>query len=118
MNYQELEKSIKLNKENMFEQLNNIRDYCYNQSKEAGWHDNPREDGTMIALIHSELSEAMEGLRKELMDDHLPHRPMAEVELADAIIRICDFAGYKGYDLSGAVKEKLEYNLHRADHKK
>ena len=35
MNYQELEKSIKLNKENMFEQLNNIRDYCYNQSKEA-----------------------------------------------------------------------------------
>ena len=118
MNYKELEKSIKLNKENMFEQLNNIRDYCYNQSKEAGWHDNPREDGTMIALIHSEVSEAMEGLRKDLMDDHLPHRPMAEVELADTIIRICDFAGHKGYDLSGAVKEKREYNLHRADHKK
>ncbi len=98
--------------------INELTELCYNRAKQAGWHDNPREDGTMIALIHSEISEAMEGLRKDLMDDHLPHRKMAEVELADAIIRICDFAGAKGYDLGGAIMEKLEYNLNRADHKK
>ena len=43
---------------------------------------------------------------------------MAEVELADAIIRILDYAGAFGYDIEGAIKEKLEYNKHRADHKR
>jgi hypothetical protein len=51
------------------------------------------------------------------MDDHLPHRFMAEVELADAVIRIADYCGRFGYDLGGAIEEKLEYNRHRADHK-
>jgi len=103
---------------NMYENLNKLAEYCYNEAKQAGWHDTPREDGTMIALIHSEISEALEGLRKNQMDDHLPHRPMAEVELADALIRILDFAGMKGYDLGGAVREKLDYNRTRSDHKK
>lgn len=98
--------------------INELVNICHGNAKAAGWHDNPREEGTMIALIHSEISEAMEGLRKDLMDDHLPHRKMAEVELADAIIRICDFAGSKGYDLGGAIVEKVKYNLNRADHKK
>lgn len=101
-----------------FPALNALRDLCYSRSKEAGWHDKPREDGTLIALIHSELSECLEGLRKDCQDDHLPHRKMAEVELADAIIRICDFAGLKGYDIAGAIQEKLAYNLKRVDHKR
>jgi hypothetical protein len=71
-----------------------------------------------LALAHSELSEALEGFRKGLMDDHLPHRPMCEVELADTIIRILDLAGYLGYDIGGAVMEKLAYNATRADHKR
>jgi hypothetical protein len=59
----------------------------------------------------------MEGERKGLMDTHLKHRPMAEVELADLLIRLCDYAGRWGYDLGGAVVEKMYYNAHREDHK-
>lgn len=77
-----------------------------------------RNKGEMLMLIVSEISEAMEGERKDLMDDHLPHRKMAEVELADAIIRILDYSAGHGYDIEGAVREKREYNAHRADHKK
>lgn len=98
--------------------LNQLRDLCHSRSRNAGWHDVQREDGTLLALIHSEVSEALEGLRKDAQDDHLPHRKMAEVELADALIRILDFAGLKGYDIAGAFEEKLEYNLRRADHRR
>lgn len=70
-----------------------------------------------LCLIHSEISEAMEGHRKNLNDDHLPHRKMLEVELADAVIRIGDLAGYLGLDLGGAIVEKLAYNQVRQDHK-
>lgn len=59
----------------------------------------------------------MEGHRKGLMDDKLPHRPMIEVELADAVIRIGDLCGALGLDLGGAISEKLIYNSNRADHK-
>lgn len=75
-----------------------------------------RNKGELLALIHSEISEALEGERKQLMDDHLPHRKMAEVELADALIRIFDYAGGFGYDLNGAFWEKMTYNAKRADH--
>ena len=60
----------------------------------------------------------MEGDRKNLMDDKLPHRKMLEVELADAVIRIFDLAGREGLDLGGALVEKLQYNQIRPDHKK
>lgn len=70
-----------------------------------------------LCLIHSEISAAMEGHRKGLQDDKLPGRPMIEVELADAVIRICDLAGALGLDLGGAISEKMAYNAQRADHK-
>lgn len=70
-----------------------------------------------LCLTHSEISEAMEGHRKGLMDDKLPHREMIEVELADTVIRIMDLCGALGLDLEGAINEKLEFNKHRPDHK-
>lgn len=51
----------------------------------------------LLMLVVSELVEAMEGERKDLMDDKLPHRKMAEVEMADAAIRILDYMG--GFEL-------------------
>jgi NTP pyrophosphatase (non-canonical NTP hydrolase) len=72
--------------------------------------------GTKICLMHSELSEALEGLRKGKQDDHLPHRKAEEVELADAIIRILDYCGWRGFDIAGALAEKLAYNATRQDH--
>lgn len=69
-----------------------------------------------LCLIHSEISEAMEGHRKGLMDDKLPHRKMIEVELADAMIRIGDLAGALGLDLGGAIAEKMAFNAKRPDH--
>ena len=106
------------------ENINELTQICFNASKKAGWHTDlqtgellDRNKGEMLCLVHSEISEAMGGERKDLMDDKLPHRKMAEVELADAIIRICDYAGRWGYDLGGAIVEKLDYNANREDHK-
>jgi len=108
----------------MADNINDLVNICFGNAKAAGWHSTLGNDTvtkylkpTQLMLMVSELSEAMEGERKGLMDTHLPHRPMAEVELVDAVIRIADYCGRWGYDLGGAVVEKLEYNKSRADHK-
>ena len=74
---------------------------------------NPLE---LLMLSVTEISEAVEGVRKNQMDDHLPHRKMEEVEVADAIVRLLDYAGGRGLDVAGALVEKLAYNITRADH--
>jgi len=117
---------------------NVLVDYCHGASAAAGWWGELEQTGDLpydvaevrgdgrfgkalvaqkLCLIHSEVSEAMEGHRKGLADDKLPHRPMIEVELADAVIRIADLAGALGLDLGGAIAEKMEYNRNRPDHK-
>lgn len=76
-----------------------------------------RNVGELLALVHSEISEALEGHRKSLADTHLTHRSMFEVELADAMIRILDIAAHLAPELPAALLEKLEYNRNREDHK-
>jgi NTP pyrophosphatase (non-canonical NTP hydrolase) len=98
--------------------LKNIQDKCFGQATAMGWHQSStKNEAVCIALCHSELSEALEGFRKDLMDEHLPHRKMAEVELADCMIRIFNLAGSCGFDLAGAIAEKHAYNAVREDHK-
>lgn len=103
--------------------LNDYADVCHHIAKETGWWTNldgtpkERNKGELLLLIITEICEAAEGLRKDLMDDKLPKRKMVEVELADALIRIFDFAGGYGLDLEGALREKLSYNKSREDHR-
>jgi hypothetical protein len=100
------------------------QDIAHKTATDAGWYLDPatgnpveRNFGEVVALMHSELSEALEADRKGLMDDKLPHRDGREVEFADCIIRILDTAAALGLDVPGAVIEKNRYNRQRADHK-
>ena len=97
----------------------------HTRNVEAGWWTNletgeplKRNVGEILMLCVTELAEAMEGHRKNRMDDKLPHRPMFDVEIADTLIRLFDIAGSC---LAGQVAvsfgEKLEYNRKREDHK-
>ena len=70
-----------------------------------------------LCLIHSEVSEAMEGHRKDLVDEKLPEFDAITVELADACIRIFDLAGALGLHLGDALAAKMAYNSQREDHK-
>lgn len=90
-----------------------IQDRAYQNSRSHGFWDHPRNKGEAFMLIVSELVEGFEGVRKDLMDDHLPARRMEEVELADAVIRIMDYAAGFHLDVAGAVLEKMEYNKKR-----
>lgn len=100
--------------------LNVLANDIHDDSVSAGWWDDGEDKyvlATKLMLVVSEVAEAMEGLRKDQWDDHLPHRKMVEVEVADALIRLLDFSSALNMDIGSAVMEKLEYNRNRLDHK-
>lgn len=109
----------------LYDGLTRMTRICHDAAFKAGWwHDLKTGEllevnhGEKFMLMVSEIAEAMEGNRTNAMDSHLPHRSSVEVELADALIRIHDYAGRCGLDLGSAVIEKLDYNAQREDHKR
>lgn len=108
-----LEESVDLNKYQVkrIKQLHSltIDHFCQEAFATAiskGWHDEEHETGTMLALIHSEVSEALEADRKGDSEN------FAE-ELADVCIRIFDLCGSKDIDLQAAILKKMEFNKSR-----
>lgn len=75
-----------------------------------------RNIGELLMLTVSELAEALEGFRKNLNDDHLPHRKMFDVEIADTFIRLFDICGGLEIDIGAIFEEKMAYNAKRIDH--
>ena len=94
-------------------QLNkiDIQDLCndaYQTALSKGWHEEPREFGTVVSLMHSELSEALEADRR-----HEGKERVVE-ELADVCIRIFDYCGGMNLNLQKAIREKMEANKKRS----
>lgn len=82
--------------------------------KNGFWKEDGRNDGEAIALIHSEISEALEAMRDgNPISNKIMDYNKVEEELADAVIRIMDYAFGKDLDVAGAVLAKIEYNKNR-----
>jgi NTP pyrophosphatase (non-canonical NTP hydrolase) len=93
--------------------------YIHDWAQRKGWWESDRNDYEMIALMHSELSEAVEALRSgnPRSDKLTPYSesPFTDVEeeLADVVIRIMDTAQARGWNVAGAIEAKMAYNERR-----
>lgn len=92
-----------------------MQSHVHRTACDRGWWDEQRSIGTLIALLHSELSEALEAARcGNQPDDHIPEYSGLEAEMADVVIRIMDLAQAEGLDVAGAIIAKARYNDGRA----
>ena len=96
--------------------LNELAKEAHQISVEHGWWDKEPTFGELVALMHSELSEALEEYRnKRPMRYYNCQKPEGvAVEMADCIIRILDWAGHEGVDLDAIIHEKMDYNRTRS----
>lgn len=76
--------------------INKVAHQLHQQNLEMGWWDDNPCIYTKLQLVSTEVAEATEGERQDLMDDKLPHRKMGEVELADALMRVLDLCQHLG----------------------
>jgi len=97
--------------------IKTIENFCadvHDWAKSKGWWDNERNEAELIALEHSELSEALEGMRHgNPPSEHIPDFSAVEEELADVVIRIADHSHAMGYRLGEAIVAKMEFNSGR-----
>jgi len=96
--------------------LHHLATEIHRQNVDAGWwndwFDKAERYETAMCLVVTELAEAAEGSRRNLMDDHLPHHKMVHVEIADAAIRLLDLAGAYHVMLAGQrFDEQVEGSL-------
>ncbi len=104
--------------------MNELARKIHENAKKKGFYDKPREVGTLLMLVVSELSEALEADRlNKRANMGKYHQGIAygnvfeayvkdtfEDELADSIIRILDLCGYLNIDIENHIKAKMRYN--------